>query len=76
MDQLKLEMWKQRFDAESATIQREFKAFFLETASRDYYTIRLDESDEWELLINDDVPDEIKQRFEQSFQFAKPEDSV
>jgi len=76
MDEIKLNKWKKRFEQSVNSLQTEYDAFFLNTSLDDIYSINIDESDEWELQVSNDVPNEIKGRLEQIFLASKPEDSI
>lgn len=76
MDEIKLTKWKERFEQEVKNIQVEYNAYFLNRKLQDVYTVKMDESHEWELVITGQLPDEIKQRLQQIFLSAKPEDSI
>lgn len=76
MDELKLDKWKENFETEVKNIQVEYDSFFLNRQFDSIYNITLNESNEWELQIDDNLPNEIKNRFQQVFLNTKPEDSV
>ena len=76
MDEIKLNRWKENFETEVKNIQVEYDSFFLNRKLDNIYNITLNESNEWELQIEDNLPNEIKNRFQQIFLNTKPEDSV
>ena len=76
MDEIKLNKWKERFEQEVKNVQIEYNSFFLDQKLQDAYTIELGESNEWWLIINEQVPKEIKTRLQEAFLATKPEDSV
>lgn len=76
MDEIKLSKWKQRFEQNVNSLQTEYDAFFQNTSLDDIYSINMDESDEWQLQVRDNIPNEIKSRLEQIFLASKPEDSI
>lgn len=76
MDGLKLDNWKQKFEQEVKSLQTEYNSYFLKHKLEDVYSIKMDESNEWEMQVNEQVPGEIKSRIEQLSLTAKPEDSI
>jgi len=76
MDEIKLNQWKVRFEQDVKNIQIDYNAFFLKQPIDQVYSINLDESNEWQLQINDNIPNEIKSTLQQLFLAAKPEDSI
>ena len=76
MDQIKLIRWKERFTATSKELEIEYNSFFSSYPLGEAFTIALDESDQWELVIKEDVPKEIRTRFQEIFLASKPEDSI
>lgn len=75
MDGLKLDTWKERFEMEMKNLQAQYASTFKDY-QHDLYSMKLDESHEWQLQVNEQVPKDIKSRIEQLFLAAKPEDSV
>lgn len=58
------------------TLQKEFAIQPNGGAFEKSISLRLNESDEWELDVKDDVPELFKSRLETVLQETKPEDSV
>lgn len=76
MDELKLKTWRERFERAAQDIETEHNAFFSRQKVGEVYCIIMDESDEWRLQLDEDLPNEIKSRLLQAFLTSKPEDSV
>lgn len=76
MDELKLNVWQQRFTEEVQTLETAFAAFFQRASLKTYYQLSLDSSHELSLQINDGLPQEIKARLVETFLATKPEDSI
>ena len=76
MDELKLEKWKNDFDAKAKNISVEFDTFFKDKKLNDYYSLKLDESSEYTIEMTDKLPRRIKERLLQLLAETKPEDSV
>lgn len=76
MDEIKLSKWKERFEQEVSNIRIEYNSFFMEEKLEELYSIKLDESNEWELQLRSKLPTDVKNRLTQSFLAAKPEDSI
>ena len=68
--------WRENFKREAKSVEIEYNSFFLNRKLEDLYTIDVDESQEWELKLNDELPDELKTRLQKIFLAAKPEDSI
>lgn len=76
MDGLKLDRWKENFLREVKNVQIEFASFFKEKDLDAYYSLQMDGSDEFSLELNDELPNEIKERLMQLLLATKPEDSI
>lgn len=76
MDGLKLDKWKENFENEVKGVAIEFDAFLKTKGLAEYYSLEKDASDEWFLTVNDDLPNEIKERLMQVLLSTKPEDSI
>lgn len=76
MDEIKLIRWRETFEEEVKNIQVEFNSYFLNRTLDEIYNIRINESNEWELQIEDSIPNQIKTRLLQIFLDSKPEDSI
>jgi hypothetical protein len=76
MDEIKLTEWRERFEQNAKDVEIEYNAFFLNQTPDSIYSINLNESHEWQIQINEKIPNEIKRRLEQIFLEAKPEDSI
>ena len=76
MDELKLEKWKEGFNEEAQSIEIEFASLFKNKKLNDCYVLKLDESSELSLELNNELPEEIKGRLKKSLITTKPEDSV
>ena len=77
MDQVKLDRWKKRFIEEAKSLQIEFDAFFRSSKLDQYYELRIDETcEELEVIIQESLPHDIKERLIQVLAATKPEDSV
>ncbi|MGI8634265.1 MAG: hypothetical protein ACR2KZ_02565 [Segetibacter sp.] len=79
MDGLKIDKWKENFEAGLATIKIEFDAFFLKKKLDEFYSLNTDETShnlELEILHSNDLPEEMKDRITEAFLNARPEDSV
>lgn len=79
MDGLKIDKWKENFEAGIANLQIEFDAFFLEKKLDEFYSLNADETSqnlELEILHSNELPEEIKDRITEAFLNARPEDSV
>ncbi|MGI8599880.1 MAG: hypothetical protein ACR2KB_11570 [Chitinophagaceae bacterium] len=76
MDEIKLSKWKERFEQEISSIQIEYNSFFLKEELEKLYSIKLNESNEWELQLSSKLPNDVTDRLTQSFLAAKPEDSI
>ncbi len=76
---LKLEKWKENFEAGMANLQIEFDTFSLEKKLEEFYSLKVDEVSqnlELEILHNNELPKEIANRISEAFLNAKPEDSI
>ncbi|RYY50000.1 MAG: hypothetical protein EOO06_05345 [Chitinophagaceae bacterium] len=76
MDGLKLEKWKENFQNELKDVGVEFDAFFKAKKLNEYYSLEMDESDEWSLKLSEELPNEVKERLIQVLLSTKPEDSI
>ncbi|MBS1751591.1 MAG: hypothetical protein DI539_26905 [Flavobacterium psychrophilum] len=77
MDGLKLNSWRKKFTEQATSIRMEYDAFFLNKKLEDYYSLFIDEtSEELELRITDELPEEIKDRLLKLLITTKPEDSI
>ncbi len=79
MDGLKIDKWKENFEAGLATIKIEFDALFLPRKLDEFYSVKFDEVSqnlELEILHRNELPKEIKDRITEAFLNARPEDSV
>jgi hypothetical protein len=76
MDGIKLTMWKDRFNENVKQLLIEYNSFFLENPMQNCFEIKMDESAEWELIVKEKVPQQIKSRLQQIFLASKPEDSI
>ena len=77
MDGVKLSKWKKKFTEQVAGIRIEYDAFFLNKKLEDYYSLFVSEtSEELELQISDELPQEIQDRLLKLLITTKPEDSI
>ena len=77
MDEIKLLKWMVNFQSEIKKMCIEYDSFFLEKRLADTYELQLNSlNEEFILIVQDDVPQEIKNRFVQIFAETKPEDSI
>ncbi len=76
MDEIKLINWEERFTENAKQLKTEYNSFFSNHSFEETFSIELDESDEWELIIKEDVPAEIKNHLQEIFLASKPEDSI
>ncbi len=79
MDGLKIDKWREKFEAGIANLQIEFDAFFLKKKLDKFYSLNTDETSqnlELEILHSNELPEEMKDRITEAFLNARPEDSV
>lgn len=79
MDGLKIDKWKENFEAGSATIKIEFDALFLPRKLDEFYTVKFDEVSqniELEILHKEELPSGFSDRIIETFTNARPEDSI
>lgn len=76
MDDIKLNLWRERFENESKRIQAQFSTFFSEHIFSTCCRLVLNESHEWELKLSEELPSAITTELQQTLSTTKPEDSI
>lgn len=76
MDEIKLTKWRERFEENAKQLQIEYDSFFANYPLEKAFTVKLDESNEWELIIQENIPHDIKSRLQEILWASKPEDSI
>ena len=76
MDSVKLNKWKENFEQGVESLKAEFGQIFRGKNLVDYYTLRLDSSDEYYLQINNELPADTKERLVKLLLETKAEDSI
>lgn len=79
MDGLKIDKWKENFEAGIANLQIEFDAFFLEKKLDEFYSLNTDETSqnlELEVLHKEELPPGLADSIIETFTNARSEDSI
>ncbi|MEO6313544.1 MAG: hypothetical protein ABIX01_11805 [Chitinophagaceae bacterium] len=77
MDEITLQKWRSAFEAQTASIQIEFDAFFEATAFKDMYELKVDDATQnLSLEIKEHLPKEIADRLRKLLYATQPEDQV
>lgn len=76
MDDIKLNLWQERFETESKRVREQFSTFFSKHEFSDCCRLVLNESHEWELELSKEMPSDIQSHLQETLLTTKPEDSI